>query len=66
MSKIKAVISLKHMNEKGVHKIIGILSTMGYIPNTDFRINYSENNAELTVLHHRLRKDLRLLVTLKV
>lgn len=61
-------VSLKHMNEKGVFKIIGILGRMGYNCNIDFKVNYfgGDNNAEIIIMNMRLKKDLKLMGTLVV
>lgn len=70
MSQVKSygAVSLRHMNEKGLSKIIGIINRMGYSCNVDFKINYSggESSAELVLMHPRLKKDLKLMGTLQV
>lgn len=72
MKKIKktkeGTISLAHMNKKGLYKIVGILSKMGYIPNEDFRVLHvgAEDVPELAVMNRRLKKDIKLISTLKV
>ena len=61
-----AVISLKHMNEKGIRKIIEVLSKMRYIMNEDYRINHYSTHQEMAIMNKRLMKDLKLLSTFDI
>jgi len=62
------VVSLKHMNEKGTIKIVEIFVKMRYEVNKDFRINHfgGDNRAEIVIMNKRLKKDIKLLGTLKI
>lgn len=66
--KLVASVSLSHMNEKGLQKIIAMISRMGYDTMKDFRVNYygGDSLPELAIMNVRLKKDLKLLGTLKI
>jgi len=70
MKKIKSIasVSLSHMNDKGILKIVNALGRMGYISGKDFRINYvgANSSAEMSISNIRMKKDLKLFGTLTI